>query len=93
MGKVNFKSHSFATHNFHCGHFVDGDNLEKIIQFRRDDLNSYYDKTKQGISPLTKLLTIIFRFPIKQYLQSQSEPLKAYKTKDKKLMERFFEPE
>lgn len=90
LGKVNFAEHTFAKRNFHCGYFVDGDDLENIVHFRQDDLESYYAKTKKDISSLTKLLASIFRFPIKKYLQSQSEPLKAFKEGNKELIKRYF---
>lgn len=90
LGKLNFAPNSFATKNFHCGYYVDGDELEDILHFRRDDLESYFSKVKRGISPFLKILASLFRFPIKKYLQAQSEPLQALKNNDKKLIKRFF---
>ena len=90
LGKLNFKPNTFATQNFHCGYYADGDELEKILHFRRDDLGSYFAKTKAGISFWVKALATIFRFPIKKHLQAQSEPLKAIKLKNRRLIKRFF---
>lgn len=90
LGKLNFKPNTFAAQNFHCGFYADGDELERILHFRRDDLNSYFEKTKAGISPWIKILATIFRFPVKKYLQAQSEPLQAIKVKNKRLIKRFF---
>ncbi len=90
LGKLNFALNAFATQNFHCGYYADGDELEEILHFRRDDLESYFMKVKKGVSPFLKVLATIFRFPVKKHLQAQSEPLKALKEVDKKLIERFF---
>lgn len=90
LGKLNFAPNTFATQNFHCGYYVDGDVLENILHFRRDDLESYFEKTKQDISPFIKFFASIFKYPVKKYLQSKSEPLQALKENDLKLIERFF---
>lgn len=90
LGKLNFTPNAFATQNFHCGYYADGDDLENILHFRRDDLESYFRKVKKGVSPFLKFLATLFRFPVKKYLQAQSEPLKALKEVDKELIERFF---
>lgn len=90
LGKLNFPKNTFSLQNFHCGYYADGDELEKILYFRRDDLESYFEKTKAGISPFLKMSAALFRFPVKKYLQSQSEPLHALKTKNKELINRFF---
>lgn len=90
LGKLDFLPNTFATKNFHCGYFADGDELHDILFFRRDDLESYFSKTKKGISPFIKMLGSIFQCPIKKYLQTKSEPLHALKMKDKELVARFF---
>lgn len=90
LGKLNFAPNTFATRNFHCGYYADGDDLENILHFRNDDLEDYFAKTKKGISPIIKILGTLFRFSIKKYLQSKSEPLKALKERDQALISRFF---
>ncbi len=90
LGRLNFAPNSFATHNFHCGSFADGDELEEILHFRRDNLESYFERVQKEVKKEVKALATIFRFSIKKYLQSQSEPLKAVRKKDANLMERFF---
>lgn len=90
LGKLNFPKHTFAKYNFHCGYYVDGMELEEILHFRRDDLEDYFRKTKESISVFTKISATIFRFPIKKYLQSISEPLKAVKEINMPLIKRYF---
>ncbi len=90
LGELNFAPNTFATQNFHCGYYADGDDLENILHFRRDDLESYFEKTKKDISPILKFFAGIFKYPVKKYLQSKSEPLQALKDNDKELIERFF---
>lgn len=90
LGKLNFAPNTFATQNFHCGYYADGDKLENILLFRRDDLESYFEKTKQDISPFIKFFASIFKYPVKKYLQSKSEPLQALKENDTEFIERFF---
>ena len=69
---------------------LSSDELENILHFRRDDLESYFEKTKEDISPSIKFFASIFKYPVKNYLQSKSEPLQALKGNDKELIERFF---
>ena len=90
LGKLDFPPKSFAEKNFHCGFYADGDVLENILHFRRDTLDSHFEKERQKTSAALKLITSIFRKPIKYYLQTLSEPLEAYKTNDAKGMQRYF---
>ncbi|WP_017259188.1 NAD-dependent epimerase/dehydratase family protein [Pedobacter arcticus] len=91
LGKLAFPPKSFAEKNFHCGYYSDGDILENILKFRRNDLDDYFEKEKQKVSTLQKVATTILRVPIKSYLLKQSEPLEAYKNKNKQLTDFFFE--
>lgn len=90
LGELDFPPKTFADKNFHCGYYQDGDDLEKILHFRRDDLDSYFEKEKQKVSPIKKFFISLFKKPIKKYLQKQSEPLIAYNTKDEEMMKLFF---
>ena len=90
LGKLNFPVNTFAQRNFHCGILKDGDELEKILHFRHDTLDSYFNETKNSIPFITKLFSILLRFFIKRGLLYQSEPLKALKTNNKELISRFF---
>lgn len=90
LGKLAFPPKSFADKNFHCGFYEDGDDLEDILHFQRDTLESYFEKEKKKISPVRKVLTSIFRRVIKFFLKAKSEPLQAFKDKDEKAMEQYF---
>ena len=90
LGKVDFAHKTFAEKNFHCGYYKDGDMLNNILNFRDDDLDSYFEKEKQKLSGFNRYIISIFKKPIKKYLQKQSEPLIAYKDNNKDLIQRFF---
>ncbi len=90
LGKLNFPNNTFAQRNFHCGILKDGDDLENILHFRHDTLDSYFLETGQAISFFTKMFATLFRVFIKRSLLSQSEPLKAMKTNNKELLNHFF---
>ncbi len=90
LGRFNFPNHAFAERNFHCGRMVDGDDLEHILNFRRDTFHSYFEKTKSDVNPFLRFITILFRPIIKWVLLAQSEPYKAYRTRDKLQLNHFF---
>ena len=69
---------------------VDSDKLEELLSFRTHTLDDYFLMTKNSIPWIQKTATMIFSYPVKKYLQSLSEPLHAFKTKDQKLINRFF---
>lgn len=90
LGKLNFPKYSFATCNFHCGNYIDGDELEEILHFRSDDAESYFVQFAQNVPALQRIATRPFAGIIKWYLRSLSEPYKAYRTKNESEMMRFF---
>lgn len=90
MGKLNFPEHSFATCNFHCGDYVDGDDLEKILSFQSDDVESYFKEFRADVSPIQRFFTRPFAGIVKWYLRTLSEPYKAFKSGDEEKMKRFF---
>jgi nucleoside-diphosphate-sugar epimerase len=90
MGKLDFPPKAFAEKNFHCGYYADGDELEKILHFRKDDLEAYFEKVKKATPKSKKILTMLFRKLVKRSLLKQSEPFHAYKTNDKEMKQRFF---
>lgn len=90
LGELTFPPKSFAEKNFHCGYYEDGDQLNDILRFRKDTLETYFEKEKSKVTTSKRYLISVFKKPIKNYLQRQSEPLIAYRTKDKKLMQHFF---
>ncbi len=90
LGAADFPAHAFAEKNFHCGYFADGDQLEEIVSFRKDTMESYFKQIKASISPLRRFMTSLFKSFIKKYLLKQSEPYKAYQENDRELKARFF---
>lgn len=90
LGKLDFAPKSFAEQNFHCGFYADGDELENILHFRKDSLETYFEDQKRNTSFIQKALATLFRRPIKYFLQKKSEPLHAYKTNDQKEIKRYF---
>lgn len=90
LGEANFPEKAFAEKNFHCGILFDGDQLEEIIHFRRQNLADYFEMVHQQVNPFQKKLTFLFRNLIKRWLLSQSEPYQAFRKGNEKEMEHFF---
>lgn len=90
LGELDFAPKSFAEKNFHCGFYADGDELENIVHFRQDTLETYFDDQKRNTPFIQKAFTTLLRRPIKYFLQKKSEPLHAYKTNDQKEIKRYF---
>ncbi len=90
MGKLNFPEHCFATENFHCGHYMDGNDLEKILHFQSDSIDSYFKRFHASVSPIQRFFTRPFAGIVKLYLRTLSEPYKAFRNQNKKEMIRFF---
>ncbi len=79
LGNLDFPEQAFALNNYHCGYYADGDNLENILHFRKDNLESYFKKVKESISPLQYFFTNLFKGIIKKYLLKKSIPFKLHK--------------
>ncbi|MDD4992193.1 MAG: NAD(P)-dependent oxidoreductase [Paludibacter sp.] len=92
LGAVNFPDHAFAERNFHCGIYTDGNMLEDIVHFRNDTIDSYFIDVSRSISFTKWFLSSMFSSIIKQILLNQSEPLKAFKSKNENKMNLFFFP-
>ncbi|MDD3094735.1 MAG: NAD(P)-dependent oxidoreductase [Candidatus Neomarinimicrobiota bacterium] len=90
LGKLNFPRNAFAGKNFHCAYYADGDELEDILHFRRDSIESYFSRVKRSISSAQRNITGMFRMLIKKQLLKQSEPLQAVRRHDVPLIQRFF---
>lgn len=90
MGKVNFPDYAFAKQNFHCGHYVDGDELEEIIHFRSDDIESYFKRFDASVPAIQRFFTLPFGGIIKWFLLKLSIPYKAYKKGDQEKIKFFF---
>ncbi len=90
LGRLNFPEKAFAEVNFHCGYYADGQDLEDILHFRRDTIDSYFVKLKAETPFWKRLLMFLLRWFIKRYLLAQSEPYHAYRKQDAALARRFF---
>lgn len=84
------KEIAFAEQNFHCGYFKDGDKLEEILHFRYDTLESYYQRVEAETKKSTRFFAHLFSRPILYFVTKKSEPLRAIKTKNHFLLQRFF---
>lgn len=90
LGSFNFPKYAFAERNFHCGRMIDGDDLEHILGFRQDTFQTYFEKTKNGVNPFIRCVAILFRPIIKWVLLAQSEPYRAYRTRNKLQLNHYF---
>ena len=90
MGNLDFPEKAFAEKNFHCGNYVDGDELNDILNFRQDDLTSYFKTVKKGVNPTVKLITRLVNPFVKKQLLKQSEPYEAFRNNDTKMLEGYF---
>ena len=90
MGKVDFPPHSFAKINFHCGNYADGDLLEDILEFRSDNIETYFERFSASVPGIQRFFTRLVNKLVKKILVRSSEPLEAIKKQDKEMIERFF---
>lgn len=90
MGKLNFPEGAFATANFHCGYYADGDDLENIIHFRKDTKEDYFRMMGEAIPEWQKFSARLFAPIIKWTMLQTSDPWKAKKSNDKYGMKRYF---
>lgn len=93
LGANPFPENAFAKANFHCGYFEDSHELNEILDFQRDTLDDYYEQFKSEIGPIKILLAKIFRPFVISYFLRKSDPLKAIRSGDKELLNRFFPKE
>ena len=80
----------FANHNFHCGYYKDGDELNDILGFRTDSLQSYYQYLSKHVSITKKTLTKIFSYFILSKLNAQSDPRLALRSHNEELIKKYF---
>lgn len=90
LGELDFPKHAFATRNYHCGFYADGDDLENIIHFRQDSYSDYLKLLEQSVSNASYWKTHLMKGLIKSNLLKRSEPYAAWKRKDKKRIKYFF---
>ncbi len=87
---MDFPPEAFADHNFHCGYFLDSDELEHILHFQHDSFEDYLNWYTQHVPLLRRWFSSVLRRPIKQYLLRRSDPYRALRQHDHKLIQRFF---
>lgn len=90
LNKYYIKEKYFAKQNFHCGYFKDSDLLNKILNFRQDTLETYYDRLRKDTNPFIKGVTQAFSGLILHHLMNHSEPYLAVKKNNSSLIDRFF---
>jgi nucleoside-diphosphate-sugar epimerase len=93
LGKLDFPPKAFAEKNFHCGYYRDGEVLEEILHFRKENLQDYFESMSRATHPVRRWVTRLFRRRIKRMLLNHSLPYKAYHMQDTRLMHRFFPPQ
>jgi nucleoside-diphosphate-sugar epimerase len=91
LGRPDFPDKAFAEKNFHCGYFEDGYELDNILHFRKDTMESYYEKEKLKIPLWRKWLTYILKNQIKDHLLKKSEPYLAFLTNNHKESQHYFQ--
>ena len=90
MGAVNFPKYAFAMQNYHCGNYADGHILEDLIHFRQDNIDSYFLRFGNAVPRIQRFVTRLVNRPIKWALLMTSEPYRAHKKQDSKMISRFF---
>jgi cholest-5-ene-3beta,7alpha-diol 3beta-dehydrogenase len=90
LGKLDFRENSFAGRNFHCGYYADGDDLNDILDFRRETIDDYFLTLEKNVSLFQKIPTVLFRRIIKKNLQKKSEPLAAINSNNEEEIRHFF---
>ena len=90
MGEINFPKYAFAFQNFHCGYYADGDELEKILKFRTDTIDTYFKRVHDDIPAIQRAVTLPFGWIVKKYLLSLSKPYKAFKRNDAEGIKHYF---
>ena len=90
LGQVDFPPHAFAEHNFHCGYYADSDDLQALLHFRRDTVESHFQALHRSVAPMRRWATRLVSGIVKKWLLGKSEPYHAWQTQDRTLMARFF---
>lgn len=84
----HIKKEAFAKENYHCGFLLDSHELEDIISFQNDTLETCYQNIKKQI-PLIKKITNKL-YPSTYILMMKSLPLRALRTNNQTLKDHFF---
>ncbi len=90
LGRADLPETAFARKNFHCGNYLDGDELEAILGFRSVTLDRYFTALAEGQPRWRRSAAGLLQRPIKRYLLAKSEPYRAMQRQDEIAMARFF---
>jgi nucleoside-diphosphate-sugar epimerase len=84
-------AYAFARHNFHSGYYLDGDELDELLGFRRKTLQDYFNFVKHKVPAWQRLLvSLVPDRWVGWYLTRMSEPLQAIRANDAAKIERFY---
>ena len=92
--KKFFEPHYNVTRNFHGGFYYDGDDLENLFHYQRDNFSDYWGKIKKKYSyySLAKIVPsgLIKKFAIKRLFKDDNSPAYWYKHNDIARLTAFF---
>ena len=83
-----------CTRNFHCGFFVDGEELNNLFHYRQDNIHDYWGKVAKA-NPLFKLgklapKGLIRKFAIERLFKDSNSPAYWYAHNDEARLIAFF---
>lgn len=82
------------TRNFHGGFFVDGDELEKLFHYRKDNINDYWNKIAKAHKELSFARIVphklIKKFSIETNFKDPISPAYWYKHNEEALLVAYF---
>ncbi len=84
----HIKKEAFAKENYHCGFLLDSHELEEIVSFQQDTLETCYQRIKNQISLMTKIKNKLY--PSSYFFMMKSLPLRALRTNNQILIDHFF---
>ncbi len=90
LGPLRFPEKAFATANFHCGYYMDGDELEEILRFRQDTKEDFFRMMDEAIPRWQKAAAYLFRPLVYWGMLQISDPWKAWKRQDPEALHRYF---
>ena len=82
LGEPDFNINAFATRNFHCGYYEDGDILDDLLHFRSNSIDDYFSDLRKNTSEMKRFFAYLFKGRIKNSMQKKSEPLAAVVSKN-----------
>jgi nucleoside-diphosphate-sugar epimerase len=89
LGEHFLPDDAFAEGNFHCAYYQDSDEPERLLGFQRDGLDEWFEQVRGHTHPLIPMLARASRPLARQLLLALSEPLRARRSRDHELAQRF----